>query len=174
LGPQRFDVSIDGEPQEFNEGVTASGVTSGNTFELRVSGSSDPIKNAIDDESSLALAIQFDKAALDALPRDQPLRIHGLTSLHPSDEGFAAGLAFEPGEGNTPAVTGVSLIRYCFCGPPNELIEQDWEGTFELHDLRDGRLEVRTSLTLIGRIPYANTRADSRTTIEALVQVDTL
>ncbi len=109
LGSQKFDVSIDGKPQEFNEGVTASGVTSGDTFELRVPGSSDPIKNAIDDESSLALTIQFDKAALDALPRDQALRIHGLTSL-----------------------------------------------------------------TLVGRIPYANTRADSRTNLEALVQIDTL
>jgi hypothetical protein len=171
--PNQLEVTIDGDQQNFNEGVSATGIAGANTYTVRITGSSDPIRNAIDDESSMSLTIDFDRAAFESLPRNAPLRVSGVTTLQPrNEETGAVEVTFEPGTGHEPAITGISLTRSCFCAPPETAIQQSFEGTVELRNLPGNQLEVSAQLTLVGQIPYSSTTSGSRTTLNARAEVD--
>ena len=168
----RFFVGIDEERQHFDDGVKAEGITQGGTFIVRITGSSDPIPRAIDDESAIVLELDLDRVGLGNLPRNQPIPVNGITSVTPRDDSGDIPDSFTPREGHEPAITGLLLLRSCFCPPPQQALMQSFEGTLQLADLPDGKLEVALDLAMTGGIPYGKTASDTRTTIDARVEVE--
>src|SRR5687767_9067236 len=100
-GENTFDVILAGEEQDFDEIGLVLSSTSTSDLILSVTGSVDPLENAIDDEYSLQLEVRLDRALIAGLTFPATLSAAGTTRVPAGD--FSLGVldtAFEP-EANT-------------------------------------------------------------------------
>lgn len=170
----RFDLDVDGTRQPFNSSVVATAEAIDNTLIVRVFARHDPIRSAVDDESSVVFEVRFDRAAFAALARGTPLPIDGTTTIanagtlsHNTPPVDPAATTFVSGAGNTAAIRGVSLWRQCFCSRSPGADQQRYTGTVTITDVSPTRVGFQFALQAQGSIPF-QTFAPSGTTTSAI------
>lgn len=157
-GPAPLDVVIDNTPMSFNRGTTSRATESSGTWHLTVTGSADPVANAVDDEYSLSLRIDLDDAMLATAPHGVPLTVHGVThfaapTTDPASPDGSLATTYEAASDQSPVVRGLATIASCFCGRGgNET--QSYTGTITLTAAEPNGLRVDFDLVLDGQIPF--------------------
>jgi hypothetical protein len=149
---------VDNAPMSFNRGVTSRATESSGAWQLTVTGSADPVANAVDDEYSLSLRVDFDDAMLANAPHGVPLTVHGVThfgapSTDPVSPDGSLPSTFEAASDHSSIVRGLATTASCFCGRGgNET--QTYNGTITLTPAPPNGLRVEFDLTLDGQIPF--------------------
>jgi hypothetical protein len=157
-GPAPLDVVVDNTPMSFNRGVTWRANETSGTWQLTISGSADPVANAVDDEYSLTLRIGLDDAMRASAPRGVPLTVHGVAQFAapsdtPAGPDGAIASTYEAEADQSPLVRTLATTASCFCGRGgNET--QTYSGTITLADAEPNAVRVQFDLTLDGQIPF--------------------
>lgn len=151
-GENRFHVFI-GEEKESFETVGLSAEETGTaTITLRLIGSADPQKNAVDDEYSLQLDIHLDRAALLAASAPSTLIAKGSADFAPSEEFGPPLVEYEMDPTSSPIVKGLFFRRTCFCGDMDSG-HQTFDGTLDILAISPTEISGVLSIDLGGDVP---------------------
>jgi hypothetical protein len=162
-GINKFSVIIADEKEPFDEVDlelrTAAGVV---TFDL--SGSVDPLKDAIDDEYALHLSLELDKTALIAMSAPGDLKVKGRASFQPSEEAGSRELvAYQNDASSSPLVKGIFFRKSCFCANQDSG-EQTFDGTMRVEQVSASEITGTLTIRLNGDAPNYNQKLDATLT----------
>jgi hypothetical protein len=156
-GENRFRV-LRGDDKETFEAVslTIAG-TSTRTVTLQLSGSVDPIEQAIDDEYALHLDVEIDRAALAAASAPVSLTVKGTTTFsYPADDLV---LEHHMDPASSAMLNGLFFRRSCFCLDAGSG-EQSYDGVIEVSALSEDEITGTLRIHVTGDVPNEDGAVD--------------
>lgn len=163
-GENRFRVFISQDKEPFDEVSLSVVDTSTETVTLRMSGSVDPIQNAADDEYSLQLAVDLDRAGLLAMSAPDTLVLKGTTKFTPNQESGLEEVEYLPDASASQMLEGVFFRRSCFCADMDSG-EQSYDGTLQVDQIAEDEITGTLTVRLTGDVPNYDAPLD--VTLEA-------
>jgi len=167
-----YDVEINKEHQNFNAGVRTNLYSEADKFQVQITGSKDPLPQAVDDESSLVLTAEFDRAAFATMPRNVPLAIKGTTTFA---EGVDSGtinerrdITFQGATNHTNGIRRLWFVQSCFCARQPGTQTQQFDGTVTLINAGSDTVRFRFALQIRGHVPFRTTNG-----LESVVDIVT-
>lgn len=165
-GENRFRVFIGEVKEPFDDVELSIQPTSTGTVTLRLLGSVDPLKNAVDDEYSLLLQVHLDKAALLATSAPTSLTVKGSATFSANEEaGVPEIVTQEMDPTSSPVVKGVFFGRSCFCVDPDGG-EQTFDGTIQVDRISASEITGTLSIRLQGDVPNYTEQLDASLSAE--------
>jgi hypothetical protein len=160
-GENRFRVFIGEDKEAFDQVGLQLDKTGTATITLRLSGSVDPVKNAIDDEYSLHLDILLDRQALLAATAPATLTVKGNAEFTAADEaGLQAVVEYEMDPTSSPIVKGLFFRRSCFCANDGAG-RQSFNGTIEILSVSATEISGTFAIELSGDVPNYQAKLDA-------------
>jgi hypothetical protein len=163
-GENRLSITVDEKKEPFDEVDLEVRSTRSGVVTLALSGSVDPLKDAIDDEYSLHLLVDLDKAALIAMAAPGDLALKGAAEFTAGAEAVAPEVityTFDPS--SSPIVKGVFFRRSCFCADQGSG-EQTFEGSIAVEQVSDTEITGTLTLRLQGDVPNYGRKIDATLT----------
>ena len=165
-GENRFRVTIGEELEPFDEVDLEVQTTSTGTATIYLSGSVDPLKNAVDDEYSLQLQVDLDRAALVAMTPPESLEVKGTASFTPGETagGFEV-VDYEADPSSSGIVKRLFFRRSCFCADQSSG-EQSFDGTIQVTQVSDDEITGTLEIRLTGDVPNYDGELDATLSAE--------
>ena len=152
-GENTLAITIDGREQDFDSVKLSLENMSATTLRLFMSGSADPYENAADDEYSILVDVELDRAELATLSTPADLAIAGVTLFPDPETNEPVMMAHQRALESSPLIELASVRENCFCYFRGEGT-QELRGNLHLDRIADGALMGRLDLVADGHIPY--------------------